>query len=191
MFTSNYNNFLFNFVNKFRNLYGHFWQNSDGFYEYYLKLDGCYYSTWKKCVIAVVRVRNKRIADKIPIREIVNDKEYITQLHPLDACLIGIFANNERNGIIDKNISGQKMHRLKEYKCNVKSEPILQIRDKYIDQSEKETVVLYSKILNKSVNISINELFKNQALLYAIGSNQAISIGYDVSESFIRNQLSL
>jgi hypothetical protein len=190
MFTSNYNNFLFNFVNKFKNLYGHFWRNSDGFYEYYLKLDCCYYSKWKKCLIAVIRLRNKRIADKIPIGEIVNDKEYIIQLHPLDACTIGIFANNERNGIIDKDaISWQKINRLKEYKCNIKSEPILQINNKYIEQTGEEVVVLYSKILNRTVNISVTELCKNQALLYAIGSNQAISIGYDVSESFIRNQL--
>ena len=190
MFTSICNNYFFNFINEFKNLYGNFWQNSDGTYEYYLKLDGCYYSNWKKCLIAVIRVRNKRIADKIPIREIVNDREYIEQLHPIDACIIGIIANNERNGIIDKNAVGwQKMNRSKEYRCNIKSEPILEVDGKYIDQVGDEIVALYSKVLNKGVKISVPELFKNQALLYAIGSNQAISIGYDISESFIRNNL--
>src|SRR3990167_9226336 len=132
MIARSYSNFLFNFVNNFKNLYGHFWQTTDGFYEYYLKLDGCYYSTWKKCTVAVIRIRNKRTADKIPISEIVNDKEYLKELHPADACIIGILANNERNGIIDsQNIGWLKMHRSKEYKCTIKSEPILEVSAKY------------------------------------------------------------
>lgn len=180
--------FLFYFINNLKNLYGHFWQNTEGFYKYYLKLDGYYYSKWKKCTIAIVRVRNKRTTDKIPICEIVNDKEYLKELHPVDACIIGILANNERNGIIDKkSIGWLRTHRSKEHKCTIKSEPILEISGKYINQNGNEIVILRSKFLNKEIELLATELCKNQALLYALDSFQAVAIGYDVSESFIRN----
>jgi hypothetical protein len=70
--------------------------------KYYFKLDGYYYCPSQKCNIAVIRVRNKRAIEKIPIKSIVNDKKYLKQLHPFDTCMVGIIANNERNGIIEK-----------------------------------------------------------------------------------------
>ncbi len=185
-----YSGFVFSYVNKLKSLYGHFWQTPEGFYEYYLKLDGHYYSTWKKCTMAVIRVRNKRTADIIPLHEIVNDKDYLKELHPVDAFIIGILANNERNGIVDNNSIGwQKMNRSKECRCVIKSAPILEVSNKYINEHGDEIVVLRSKFLDKEIRLHTTELCKNQALLYALDSFQAVAIGYDASESFIRNKL--
>ena len=180
--------FILNFVNSLKNLYGHFWQTPEGFYKYYLKLDGYYFCRWKKCTVAVIQIRNKRTAKVLPLFEILNDKDYLKELHPADACILGILANNERNGIIDHNYVGwRQMNRSKEYKCIIKSEPILEVSRKYTNQDADEIIVLHSKFSNKEIEISATELCKNQALLYALDSSQTISIGYDASESLIRN----
>lgn len=63
------------------------------------------------------------------------------------------------------------------------------VSSKYINQQSDEIVVLRSKFLNKEIELPATELCKNQALLYALDSFQAVAIGYDVSESFIRNNL--
>jgi hypothetical protein len=177
-----------NFINSLRSLYGNFWPTPDGYSEYYLKLDGYYYCKRQKCTLAVIRVRNKRTTESISLMEIINDKDYLKELHPVDACVIGILANNERNGIIDDNIIGwKKMSRSKDYNCFVKSESILEISRKYKNDVGVEMVSLHSKLLHKEIEISMLELCRNQALLYAIDSFQAISIGYDASEFYVRN----
>ncbi len=184
------NNLLFNFINNLKHLYGHFWRSPEGYYQYYLKLDGYYYCKWKRCVVAVLRVRNKRTIDIIPLNEIVNNKSYLKELHPVDACLIGILANNERNGILNKESVGwQKMGRSKEYRCFIKSDPILEISRKYSNKEGNEIVVLRSKFLSNEIELLSTELCKNHALLYALDSLETVSLGYDISELFIRNSL--
>jgi hypothetical protein len=172
---------------NFKNLYGNFWLRPDGFREYYLKLDGYYYNEKRKFHIAIIRIRNKRTFEEIPIKDIINDKDYLKELHPVDTFAIGLIANNERNGIISKNNVGwRKMCRAKNYECAVKSEPILYITKKYTNKENVEIIVLRSNILNKEIEIPTVELFKNHALLYSIGNYQAIEIGFDASEFFLK-----
>jgi hypothetical protein len=179
---------LLNFLRTLKQLYGNFWSTPEGFSEYYLKLDGYYYCSKQKCVMGVIRVRNKRTTEVIPINEIINDREYLRELHPVDACVIGILANNERNGIMNSNIVGwKKMNRSKDYGCSIKSEKILDISRRYTNNNNTEIVVLRSRILDQEIEIPAINLCKNQALLYALDSLQAISIGYDASECYARN----
>ncbi len=175
------------FFNTFKNLFGRFWSTSEGYCEYYLKLDGYFYCQNQKCTFAVIRVRHKRTTETIAVSEIINDPEYLCELHPNDAFVIGLLANNDRNGIIDDNIVGwRKMRRSKEYFCFIKSEPVLEISKKTITDAGTEAIVLHSKYSDKYMEIPMIDLCKNQALLYALDSYEALSVGYDVSEIYAR-----
>ena len=109
------------------------------------------------------------------------------ELHPADACIIGILANNDRNGLTGMSReNSNNIHRLKEYHCFIKSEPLLTVIKKYFDHSNNEITVLGSKYLQKEIEIPTLELLKNEALLYALDCHQAMSIGYDISELHFR-----
>ena len=176
-----------NFVGEFKNMYGRFWATKKGHFEYYLKLDGYYFCEKLKQTMIIIRVRNKRTVDKVLVKEVIKDKNLMRELHPVDACIIGMLANNERNDVVDTSCFGWKnMKQFKQLCCFIKSNPILHIVKKYIDKDAKEITVLCSPCLNKEIGIPTVELFKNEALLYALDAFQAMSIGYDASESEIR-----
>ena len=182
--------FILNFVNSLKNLYGHFWQTPEGFYKYYLKLDGYYFCRWKKCTVAVIQIRNKRTAKVLPLFEILNDKDYLKELHPADACILGILANNERNGIIDHNYVGwRQMNRSKEYKCIIKSEPILEVSRKYTNQDADEIIVLHSKFSNKEIEHILNLIRKH--LVFKDVRNMKKSTLKRFDEAFIAKRIKI
>jgi hypothetical protein len=170
-------------------VYGPFGKTSEGFLKYYLKLDGYFYCKRKKSIILLIRIRNKRIIDKVWISKIINDKNYLMELHPYDVCIIGILANIEREGILIKDTRWAKKICLKEHECIVKSPPILEIIKKYTNKLGNETITLYSKFLRKKIEIPITELCQNQSLIYALDNFQALSLGYDIGELLIRNAI--
>ena len=125
--------------------------------EYYLKLDGYFYSKRQRCTIAVIRVRNKRATDLIAVNKIITDKNYLRELHPVDACLIGIIANNERNGIVNKDrCSLQKMYRFRDFACFIKFDSLLTI----------------SKIYTRTFGNFRNNLIQFRDLIRSFGRNQ-------------------
>lgn len=155
--------------------------------KYFLKLDGYYFCKKRNTYMAIIRVRNKRSTDELPIQEIIRDRAYLDELHPVDACILGIIANNERNGLISESHSGRhNMQRSKGYNCLNKSTAILEVVKKY-SSDKNDMVELYSKILNKEISIHKIDLCKNHDLLYALGSLEALSIGFDTSEHFVSN----
>ena len=81
------------FLNHLKNLYGHFWNRSDGLKEYYLKLDGYYFCQKKRLLFVILKVRYKRTVDIIEIQDLLTYKNYINELHPIDAYIIGILAH--------------------------------------------------------------------------------------------------
>ena len=175
-------------VSEFKNIYGRFWATKQGNFEYYLKLDGYYFCKKQKQTIVIIQVRNKRTVEKIPVKKVIQDKNLVKELHPADACIIGMLANNERNNVVDISCDGwQKMKRFKQLCCFVKSDPILRVSKKYFGENKKEITVLHSPCLDKEIEISTIALFKNEALLYALDTFQAVSVGYGASESEIRN----
>lgn len=152
--------------------------------EYYLKLDSYYQSKHSDCIFVILRVRNKRCTFKLPVSKVVLDKDIIRELHPADACMIGFLANTERNSTGKLNY---QLNLVKNYSCATKTTPILKIIKKYFDKGDREVTVLYSPLLKKEIRIPTLELVKNEALLYALDPFQAISLGYDASEIFLRN----
>lgn len=183
---------VLSFFTSIKNVYGKFGEMPGGLKEYYLKLDGYFYCEDKNCNLAVIRVRNKRTIDLFPIQEIVNSKDYLKELHPMDACIIGIIAHNEQNGIINKKYTGwKKMCRIQETKgfCFIKSEAVVEIVQTYTNEDDREITVLKALHLKKRMEIPTRELCKNQALLYALNSLQAMSLGYSASECVFRENL--
>src|SRR3990167_5020890 len=174
-----------NIISEFKNVFGRYWKSSAGIYEYYLKLDGYYFCNKEKRTYLIIRVRNKRIIEKYDVNSSVKDKYLIKQLHPADACIIGILANNERNKIFESDFNGIKnMCRFKDHGCIFKSNPILCVSRKYFDHNNNEITVLYSPCIKKEINIPTLDLLENEALLYTLDSYQAVSVGYDISESY-------
>ena len=106
-------NLFKNYLSNLRNLYGRFWTLPDGYKEYYLKLDGYYFCTKKNRFFLIIRVRNKRTVDILAIEDVINDKNYLKELHPADACIVGILANNERNGVF--NEIDNKLFKIRSY----------------------------------------------------------------------------
>lgn len=187
MFALSYTEAFYRLIEKTNRFLDAFFSSKERFSEYYLKLDGHYYCDKKNCMMAVIRVRNKRAIEKIPIQDIINDKNYLKELHPLDTCVLGILSNNERNGIVNEHTIGwRKMQRSKNCICPIKSDPILKISGKYINSRGIEITSLYSRTLNKEIDIPTADLAKNQALLYSLDSIEAITIGYNVSEEYLR-----
>ena len=82
-------------VSEFKNIYGRFWATKQGNFEYYLKLDGYYFCKKQKQTIVIIQVRNKRTVEKIPVKKVIQDKNLVKELHPADACIIGMLANKE------------------------------------------------------------------------------------------------
>ena len=170
-----------------KNLYGRYWKSKSGDLEYYLKLDGYYYCSKQKCIMIIIRVRNKRIIDKMRVKDAVKDKRLVRELHPADACVIGFLANKDINGLANENCYGVKnIQRLREYRCFIKSEPLLSVVRRYFDSEDNEITILKSKHFAKEIEISTIELSQNEALLYALDCYEAIAVGYDVSELHLR-----
>ena len=188
MFAGVCNSFIIYFSNWLRIFSVKQFNTAEKNIKYFFKLDGYYYCSRKKSTIVIFRVRNKRTIYKIELKEIINDKDYLKELHPVDACILGILANNERNGIVNKNhIGWRKMNRSKAHMCSLKTESFLEVTNKYTDTDGNEIIILRAKHLDKEIKITTIELCKNQALLYALDSFQAISLGYDASEFIFKN----
>lgn len=155
--------------------------------KYTLAIDGFYYCKKTGKTIAVIRVRNRRNTEKISVQELVKNRKYIEELHPIDACIAGILANDNRNGFVDSNIFNTgRFNRIKEYPFHEKEDPFLAIAGKYTNSHGDEIIVLYSKNLNREISIPVKDLFANKALIYALNSVQAASVGYQISESKIK-----
>ncbi len=180
---------LHKFLLNIKNLYGRFGENQDGYKEYFLKLDGYFFSKKENGYIAVIRVRNKRTTDLITIKDIIQDKLYLRELHPYDNCILGILANEERNGNINIQYTGVKnMCRLRDHQCIIKSEPALRIIKTYANNEGIEITILEAKYLGKQLEIPTIALSENQALLYALDQFEAISVGFNASEYIVKQR---
>jgi len=159
--------------------------------NYFFILEGDYFCTKKQSSMLVLRARYQRNVLIRPIQEIAHNKDLIQTLCPIDAFIIGTLANKVRNGFTDLTYTSlDNMRRLKNKDCEVKLNSILQITKTNFDQFGYETISIYSTAANKEINISITELFVNKALIYGLDPMQSLSLGYSVSEWWIRRKLS-
>jgi hypothetical protein len=175
-------------INKLKEIYNCFLKP---FFEavknkYYLKFDGFYYKQNK--AYCIIQYHGKRFAHIAPVAELVNDKNLISRLHPLDAMIIGIIANNENNRI--KNdcaglINAKKFRN--PFLINRSSRNIFRTVAKRFEAQE-EIITLQSKDQQKTITISIQELLKDDALVSSINPFDALAIGYDISDMLYRRK---
>lgn len=171
----------------FSNLYKRYNLSHKKYHEFYLKVDGFYFCNKRMCLMVIIKVRKKRSVEIKRLQEIINEKDYIGELHPADACILGMLANSEKNGLFKGHHEWQKIIKIKDFYCFAKSDPILTVSKRYTNQKGVQVTALKSNILGREIEIPTLELCKNQVLLYSIDPLQAISIGYDVGELFVRN----
>jgi hypothetical protein len=152
--------------------------------EYPLKIDGYYYSNKDKGLIIIVRMRNKRMIDKISLQEAALDKFLIEDLHPLDVCLIGILANDERNNdTIDQRMRDGKVVQIRHYHCYIKSKPLLTISETNFYDNGEESLKLKARYFSREITITASDLLRNEALMYALDPEHALRLGFGASES--------
>ncbi|MDO8954595.1 MAG: hypothetical protein Q7V63_07080 [Gammaproteobacteria bacterium] len=152
--------------------------------QYYLKLEGYYYCKKSGCLMAVLQVRGKRTTYEKPVKEIIFDKDIIQGIHPVEACVLGSLASKESLGCIvftkqDWDEMKKLMHSAPQEKSQ---EPLTVIAQYYSIDKNTEITVLKSTHTKKEISIPTIELAKNPALLYALDSFQAISIGYTAGQ---------
>ncbi len=158
--------------------------------DYYFILEGDYFCTKKQVTMLVLRARHQRNVLIRPIQEIAHNKDLIQTLCPIDTFIIGILANKAQNGFNDVLYdSAHNMRRLKNKDCAVKLNALLQITKTNFDRFGNDAITIYSATANKEINISITELFENKALIYGLDPMQALSLGYNVCEWWIRHQV--
>ena len=155
--------------------------------EYYLKLEGYYFNRYQDSYFVVIRPRNKRYFEKISLKEILNHKEYIKELHPIDACILGVLVNQQNNGFFDEACNSlRKMNRFKDHACFYKINQLLEITKKFISQNGIEAMIIKSNHHQKEFLITIEDIWRKRELLHGINSLQAIEVGYNISEYFIQ-----
>ena len=155
--------------------------------EYPLKVEGVYYHRWTRVNILLIQVRGKRTGYHIPMYTILNDKTLIESMSPIDACIIGILANNEHHGIVEDQTSSYKnMKRMQHSHVFHSSDQILKINRSYTTETGSVICVLASKFVEKEIHIPVDRLYNNYALLSALHHSDALKVGYEISEEYQR-----
>lgn len=171
----------------------YFLLHSDNFYH--LRLEGQYYCHKKKCLFVLLQNRLARFETnlKLPLKQVVTTKALIEKLHPVDTFILGLLANHERNGIVDKFcLESENILWFPTLQDMERHEPLLSVKSQYYDyQIKMHKTVLQSISTKKEVNISTYGLLNHTELLAALPSVQTISLGYTVSECYISDSLNL
>lgn len=176
-------------INKLKTILSKLLSNPTALNEYYFVLEGHYFCEKSETTRVIIQIRRKRITFELSVRDIVSNKNFVKKLNPVDACIIGILANNERNKMHDTTYIGIKnMQRLKNNRNTCRFNPILRVTKTYINQNDQEVTILYSAVHGKEIEILSIDLIKNKAFIYALDSLQALSVGYSARESQLRTQ---
>lgn len=147
--------------------------------EYPLKLDYFYYDKKRTKVIIVLKIRNKRVKHNCTIQEIFLEKQALINMSPIDLCVLGILANS--TSLIKVNET--PLARIIDGFHMIKIAPFLEIIGH--EYTDGEEIILLKLIhLNKIIRISVSELYKNKNLVNALEYQDAISLGYSVSDSY-------
>lgn len=147
--------------------------------EYETKLDAYYYDKKRSITMVVIKIRNKRTAIQLPLKELLCDKRALSTMHPIDLCIIGIISNRASQGKINKN----------EHHISItddffmeKLTPMLEIVGRNYTGAE-EIISLKLNPLNTIIQISSVELYDNKSLINAMKYLDSISVGYSIGES--------
>jgi len=147
--------------------------------EYSAKLDSYYFDKKLNTTIVVLKIRNKRTIYNLSIKELLSNKLALSTLHPIDLCIIGVLANSETSDLKSKN--SKRISLVDDY-LMVRIEPLLEIIGRnYVGDDEQ--IILKLKPLNKIIKTTAKELYNNKKLLNALKYQDALSLGYSLSES--------
>jgi hypothetical protein len=154
--------------------------------KYYLTLDSYYYDKSNQLVF-ILQVRNKRIFKEIPVEQIIRDNTLIKEINPVDSCILGILSNLYHNKILMKSRSIQRIKKLKSYFPLSKMRPLFFIKSKNYRLNNSHMVELSLIGGKKEFAVSIFELYKNPSLMLGLDSLEALILGYDISDEWIKS----
>lgn len=147
--------------------------------EYETKLDSYYYDQKLRTIIIALKIRNKRSIYYLPIQKLLRNEIALNSLHPIDLCVIGVLANTSPAAL--QNSQGNLAPPRLDFLSMVKTAPLLEIISHDYSGNE-EVLVLKLKSSNKIARITITELCKNKNLISALRYQDALSLGYSISD---------
>ena len=119
--------------------------------EYKTKLDSYFYDNNLSTTIVVLRIRNKRALCQISIEELLNNKQILSALHPIDLCIVGVLASTSIK------FSENQPYKLVPAPDNfsmIKLPPIIEIVSRNYS-GEEEIITLRLKSVNRKIQITV------------------------------------
>ncbi len=169
-------------LNKIKCTYFHF-KNLFSFSNYYLiKFEEYYYNIKANSYILVFRLRNKTLIQKLTIDEAFFNKNFLNNMHPLDAYKIGIISGMQRNKIIFNK---------HEYKTNANKQKFTKISPLFLIKSfyfldNNTDIVVHLVNSDSKFHIKLQDIPKKLFLIHGLNPIHAATVGLLVSEYFIK-----
>lgn len=145
--------------------------------EYELKLDSFYYDQKSSMTKVVLKFRNKRTTITSPLNELLQDKDKLKSLHPMDLLALGVLAGNSQNRPQDAK-SGSVVDNF----LMVRMSPIIEIVGCSYEGEEK-LITVRLKQLHKTITTTASDLLKNKKLINAIEYQDALSLGVSLGDN--------
>ena len=113
---------------------------------YHIRLNDYYFDNQKQTTMAVICLKNKRMAEVLSINDIIFDKTYFNELHQTDCCLLGFLANIElAHRCKTEYFEKSKIMQAPKPKCLNKTPPLLEISHQYTNNNNDDFIVLKLK----------------------------------------------
>lgn len=131
-------------------------------------------------------IRGRRAGCTIPIDSI--NEEVISEIHPVDACLIGALSISTDTSVVSflkKLYSTFK--EIKQPLTSIKTDPLLVVTNILSPKLNEEKLLIYPKAdgLPSAVEIKLHDIVSNPVLLSGLGSKSAFKIGQEVSRKLL------
>ncbi|GEM_PF-6254091 len=144
------------------------------------------------CVYLNFHVRGKRIEFKTSIDNFAKRKDILNEVHPLEACLIGILSISSRQEIINfVNILYSKYKSEKFPITTVKIDPLLTVSKVFLLQQEEEGTPFYNLYCTKkkAIQVKLKELVLNPFILCGLSSTATFMIGQEAAKIHLAGKL--
>lgn len=152
------------------------WQSLNN-QEYRIKLDSYYFDPRQGKTMLRLKIRNKRAISRLPVEKILNDKQSLSELHPIDLCIIGVLANSATNA---KVFNGENNLPIPDDFIMCKIQPFVEVVSKDYTSSV-EVITLKFTPLEQTISISAVELYRNKKLMSALRFQDALSLGFSTN----------
>src|SRR3990167_738066 len=153
--------------------------------QYRLRLIDCYTASNNK-IIAIIQVAIKRVKIKLSVRYLASNKNLLQDVHPVSACGITFIANIAEDLPLDR--IPNYIRRTKILSPVIKENPTLKIISREFASDDTKTRFTIAPIATPHENritLLSEELAKNDALLYGLGSVAAASVGIAASGDYL------